>query len=122
MRGPLRIGLTGGIASGKTTVANLFAALGVTIVDTDLLSREVVAPGSPLLLIPVTRLYGRPVASVTTPPTLSFRGAKYVPLITTRWRWSKIALPYSSCPVKFGSFGFCPGTSGSTLSSVCDHV
>jgi len=49
MRGPLRIGLTGGIASGKTTVANLFAALGATIVDTDLLSREVVAPGSPLL-------------------------------------------------------------------------
>jgi dephospho-CoA kinase len=49
MRGPLRIGLTGGIASGKSTVANLFAALGVTIVDTDLLSREVVAPGSPLL-------------------------------------------------------------------------
>ncbi len=49
MRGPLRIGLTGGIASGKTTVANLFAALGVTIVDTDVLSREVVEPGSPLL-------------------------------------------------------------------------
>jgi len=49
MRGPLRIGLTGGIASGKTTVANLFAELGATIVDTDLLSREVVAPGSPLL-------------------------------------------------------------------------
>lgn len=49
MRGPLRIGLTGGIASGKSTVANLFAALGATIVDTDLLSREVVAPGSPLL-------------------------------------------------------------------------
>jgi dephospho-CoA kinase len=44
-----RIGLTGGIASGKSTVANLFAAFGVTIVDTDLLSREVVAPGSPLL-------------------------------------------------------------------------
>lgn len=44
-----RVGLTGGIACGKTTVANLFAALGVTIVDTDLLAREVVAPGSPLL-------------------------------------------------------------------------
>jgi len=44
-----RVGLTGGIASGKTTVANLFAALGVHIVDTDLLAREVVAPGSPLL-------------------------------------------------------------------------
>ena len=49
MRGPLRIGLTGGIASGKTTVADHFAKLGATIVDTDQLSREVVAPGSPLL-------------------------------------------------------------------------
>jgi dephospho-CoA kinase len=44
-----RVGLTGGIASGKTTVANLFAALGVPIIDTDLLAREVVAPGTPLL-------------------------------------------------------------------------
>jgi len=49
MRRAYRIGLTGGIASGKSTVANLFAALGVPIVDTDVLSREVVAPGSPLL-------------------------------------------------------------------------
>lgn len=44
-----RVGLTGGIASGKSTVANLFAALGATLVDTDLLAREVVAPGSALL-------------------------------------------------------------------------
>jgi dephospho-CoA kinase len=44
-----RVGLTGGIACGKSTVANLFAALGASIVDTDLLAREVVAPGSPLL-------------------------------------------------------------------------
>jgi dephospho-CoA kinase len=49
MRGGFRIGLTGGIASGKSTVANLFAALGVPIVDTDVLAREVVAPGTPLL-------------------------------------------------------------------------
>lgn len=50
MRGPAyRVALTGGIACGKSTVANLFAALGITIVDTDLLAREVVAPGSPLL-------------------------------------------------------------------------
>jgi len=49
MRGGFRIGLTGGIASGKSTVASLFAALGVPIIDTDLLSREVVAPGSALL-------------------------------------------------------------------------
>jgi dephospho-CoA kinase len=45
----LRVGLTGGIACGKSTVANLFAGLGVTIVDTDLLAREIVAPGSELL-------------------------------------------------------------------------
>jgi dephospho-CoA kinase len=44
-----RVGLTGGIASGKSTVARLFAALGVPVIDTDELSREVVAPGSPLL-------------------------------------------------------------------------
>jgi dephospho-CoA kinase len=44
-----RVGLTGGIACGKSLVANLFAALGVSIVDTDVLAREVVAPGSPLL-------------------------------------------------------------------------
>jgi len=41
-----RVGLTGGIASGKSTVANLFAARGVTVIDSDLLAREVVAPGS----------------------------------------------------------------------------
>lgn len=44
-----RVGLTGGIASGKSTVANLFAALGVPVIDTDVIARDVVAPGSPLL-------------------------------------------------------------------------
>ena len=43
---PLRIGLTGGIASGKTTVADRFAELGVVVVDADVIAREVVAPGS----------------------------------------------------------------------------
>jgi dephospho-CoA kinase len=45
----LRVGLTGGIASGKSTVAELFAARGVPVIDTDRLAREVVAPGSPTL-------------------------------------------------------------------------
>lgn len=45
----LRVGLTGGIASGKSTVANMFATRGVDIVDTDLISREIVAPGQPAL-------------------------------------------------------------------------
>ena len=41
------IGLTGGIASGKSTVANLFAELGVPVIDTDVIAREVVEPGQP---------------------------------------------------------------------------
>jgi len=45
----LRIGLTGGIASGKSTVADMFAELGATIIDTDVIAREVVAPGQPAL-------------------------------------------------------------------------
>lgn len=43
------IGLTGGIGSGKTTVANLFAERGIVLVDTDLIAREVVEPGQPAL-------------------------------------------------------------------------
>ena len=46
---PLRIGLTGGIASGKSTVANMFADLGVPVIDTDIIAREVVQPGQPAL-------------------------------------------------------------------------
>ena len=49
MRRNFRVGLTGGIASGKTTVANLFESLGVPVVDTDVLAREVLEPGTPLL-------------------------------------------------------------------------
>ena len=43
------VGLTGGIASGKSTVAEHFAALGVPVIDADAVSREVVAPGEPAL-------------------------------------------------------------------------
>ena len=46
---PFRIGLTGGIASGKSTVADMFAELGATIVDTDVIAREVVRAGEPAL-------------------------------------------------------------------------
>ena len=46
---PLRIGLTGGIASGKSTVAELFSGLGVPVIDTDVIAREVVLPGQPAL-------------------------------------------------------------------------
>ncbi|MDU8923549.1 dephospho-CoA kinase [Pasteurellaceae bacterium LIM206] len=43
------VGLTGGIGSGKSTIATLFAQHGVPIVDADIVSRQVVAKGSPLL-------------------------------------------------------------------------
>ncbi len=46
---PLRIGLTGGIASGKSAVAEEFAALGIPIHDADVIARELVAPGQPAL-------------------------------------------------------------------------
>lgn len=56
------IGLTGGIATGKSTVARLLAEHGARIIDADQLSREVVAPGSPLLA-KVAELFGPEVIS-----------------------------------------------------------
>lgn len=49
MTAPPRIGLTGGIASGKSTVADMFAELGAVVIDTDVIAREVVIPGAPAL-------------------------------------------------------------------------
>ena len=45
----LRVALTGGIASGKTTVSRLFEELGVPVIDTDLIARQLVEPGQPAL-------------------------------------------------------------------------
>ena len=42
----MRVGLTGGVASGKSTVAAILAELGAVVIDADLLAREVVAPGT----------------------------------------------------------------------------
>ncbi|MFO8004126.1 dephospho-CoA kinase [Thioalkalivibrio sp.] len=53
----LRVGLTGGIGSGKSTVARRFAELGIPVIDTDQLARDVLAPGQPLLEA-VFRLFG----------------------------------------------------------------
>jgi dephospho-CoA kinase len=44
---PMRVGLTGGIASGKSTVSEILAELGAVIIDGDKLAREVVEPGTP---------------------------------------------------------------------------
>lgn len=58
-----RVGLTGGIASGKSTVSARLAALGATIIDYDRLAREVVEPGSPALDL-IAQRFG---AGVITP-------------------------------------------------------
>ncbi len=44
-----RVGLTGGIASGKSAVADRLEALGAVVIDTDIVAREVVEPGQPAL-------------------------------------------------------------------------
>ena len=58
------LGLTGGIGSGKTTVANLFAAEGVVVVDADAIARELVAPGQPALQ-QITAHFGPGVLNAT---------------------------------------------------------
>ena len=58
----LRIGLTGGIGSGKSTVSRLLAERGAVIVDADAIAREVVAPGTPGLAAVVDAFGGGVVA------------------------------------------------------------
>lgn len=58
-----RVGLTGGIASGKSTAARYFATLGVPILDSDQVAREVVEPGQP----PLERLVERFGRGILTP-------------------------------------------------------
>jgi dephospho-CoA kinase len=58
-----RVGLTGGIASGKSTAAKFFGALGVPILDSDQIAREVVEPGQ----LPLERLVERFGPTILTP-------------------------------------------------------
>jgi dephospho-CoA kinase len=60
----LVIGLTGGIASGKTTVSDQFALLGIDIIDADVIAREVVAIGSPGLMA-IVEQFGEEVLTPT---------------------------------------------------------
>lgn len=54
------VGLTGGIGSGKTTIANMFADLGIDIVDADIVARQVVEPNS-FALTQITDYFGQQV-------------------------------------------------------------
>lgn len=58
--GMLLIGLTGGVATGKSTVAKLFKACGAEVIDADALARQVVQPGKPAWR-DIVRLYGEQV-------------------------------------------------------------
>lgn len=60
----LVIGLTGGIASGKSTVAELFQALAVPVIDADAVAREVVTPGEPAWA-EIKRIFGPGVIKST---------------------------------------------------------
>ena len=60
MRRFLLVGLTGGIATGKSTVSQMFRALGCEVIDADILAREVVAPGE-LALAEIAEEFGRDV-------------------------------------------------------------
>ena len=53
------VGLTGGIGSGKSTIANLFVELGVPIVDADIVAREVVEKARRYLLKLLSTLVNR---------------------------------------------------------------
>lgn len=56
----LMVGLTGGLGSGKTTVAGMFQQLGAHIIDADALAREVVEAGKPALKL-IVRVFGNSI-------------------------------------------------------------
>ncbi|PIQ44073.1 MAG: dephospho-CoA kinase [Gammaproteobacteria bacterium CG11_big_fil_rev_8_21_14_0_20_46_22] len=55
-----KIGLTGGIASGKSTASDIFKSLGVTVIDADQIARDLVSPGMPALT-EIHRKFGQAV-------------------------------------------------------------
>jgi dephospho-CoA kinase len=95
----LKVGLTGGIGSGKSSVSRLLASYGAVVVDADLIAREVVAPGTPGLaavveefgpsvLLPDGSLDREAVGRVVfgDPARLAALNAIVHPLVGERWR------------------------------------
>lgn len=60
----LKIGLTGGIASGKTTVSNLFTDLHIPVLDADVIAQELVQPGQPALAL-IIEAFGSNIIDAT---------------------------------------------------------
>ena len=55
----LRVGLTGGLGSGKSTVAGMFAELGAAVISADQLGRQLMQPGEPVYAAIVQDLWKR---------------------------------------------------------------
>ncbi len=73
--GVLLVGLTGGIASGKSAVADRLAEQGAVVIDADVLAREVVAPGTPGLAAVIRRFGAGVLSSADGAPAELDRGA-----------------------------------------------
>ena len=63
------VGLSGGIGSGKSTVARLFEKLGAVLIDSDAIVHELQAPGAPMLE-QIARAFGRDLIDATGAPPL----------------------------------------------------
>ena len=83
----LVVALTGGIGCGKSVVSDHFAALGMPVIDTDIIAREQVAPGSPALL-EIHSVFGPAVIT----PDGSLNRAKLRELVfdVSVWKWSDV--------------------------------
>jgi dephospho-CoA kinase len=60
MRPAYKVGLTGGIGSGKSTVSDMFSDLGVPVLDADVIAHALTAPGQPALQ-QITRIFGEDI-------------------------------------------------------------
>lgn len=88
----LRVGLTGGIGSGKSTVAALLAERGATVVDADEIAREVVEPGTPGLAAIVAE-FGDEVLLADGSLNRKLMGERVFAAELERERLEKIVLP-----------------------------
>ena len=68
LRAMILVGLTGGVATGKSTVAKMFKQCGATVIDADVLARQVVEPGKPAWRA-IVKLFGKTVLNQTAPST-----------------------------------------------------
>ena len=82
----IKIGLTGGIGSGKTTVSDQFAELGIPVVDTDILARQVVTPGS-AVLSQLTNRFGDQI--IGSDGAVKNYATSFLRILISEWRWKR---------------------------------